>query len=91
MGLSIYTNQGAVVGRFLRKLLFGIMGISSYSIPLIILGLGVAILQKNITYVHKYKYLVLLLYLNFLFIVMNIFIAIQKILLNIGIMVIKKF
>ena len=32
MGLSVYTSQGGVIGKFFRKLLLGLIGISSYSI-----------------------------------------------------------
>ena len=64
MGLSIYTSQGGVVGKFFRKLLLGLVGISSYSIPLIILVLGIAILQKNMKYIHKYKLIVIFLFFN---------------------------
>jgi len=64
MGLSIYTSQGGVMGKFFRTLLLGTIGISSYSIPLIILVLGLAVLQKNMKLIHKYKLLVTFLLLD---------------------------
>ena len=63
-GLSLYTSQGGVVGKVFRKILLGIFGISSYSIPLIIFVLGIALLQKNMKSIHEYKILVILLFFD---------------------------
>ena len=64
VGLSIYTSQCGVIGKGLRKVLIGGFGISSYSIPLIIFVLGIALLQRNMTYIHKYKILIAFLFFD---------------------------
>ena len=64
MGLSLYTSQGGIMGKFFRKLLLGVFGISSYSVPLIVLVVCVAIVQRNMTYIHRYKALALLLFFD---------------------------
>ena len=63
-GLSVYTSQGGVIGKGLRKILIGLFGISSYSIPLIIFVLGIALLQRNMTHIHKYKILTTFLFFD---------------------------
>lgn len=64
MGLSLYTIQGGVIGNLFRRFVMGLFGISSYSLPLFVLLVGIGILQKNIELIHKYKILAPLLFLN---------------------------
>lgn len=62
--LSLYTNQGGIFGIALKEFMVGVIGISSYSIPVLILILGIGIVRKNIASIHKYKFLILSLLLN---------------------------
>lgn len=64
IGLSMYTLQGGVIGRFFRQLMLGLVGISSYSLPIIVLIIGIGVLQNNMTHIHKYKILMSILFFN---------------------------
>lgn len=64
MGLSLYSNQGGIIGKALKSFFLGIIGISSFLLPILSLLIGLAVLRKNMTYVHKYKLLVLSFLIN---------------------------
>lgn len=64
VGLSLYTRQGGVVGQFLREFMLGTIGISSYSFPIIIFVIGIAVLRSQMDFIHKYKLLIVSLLLN---------------------------
>ena len=59
IGISLYTNQGGIIGRGLRSFIVGLFGISSYSLPVLTLIVGMVILRRNMAFVHKYKILVI--------------------------------
>lgn len=64
IGLSLYSKQGGVFGQFLREFIIGLIGISGYSLPVITLIVGIAILRRKIDTIHKYKTLILSLLAN---------------------------
>jgi len=59
IGLSIYTNQGGIIGKELKRAMLGITGISTYSLPIVTLVVGIGILRRNMTLIHRYKVLVI--------------------------------
>lgn len=64
LGLSLYINQGGIIGKGLKAFILGIIGISSYSLPIVTLIVGIGILRKNMTVIHRYKRLVMSLLVN---------------------------
>ncbi len=64
ISISLYSKQGGFFGQFLGSFILGIVGITSYSLPIIILIIGIAVLRSRIDFIHKYKLLTLSLLLN---------------------------
>ena len=66
MGLSLYTSQGGMFGKVLREFIVGLFGMSSYTLPVLILILGIALISHKMNLVHKYQGLLLALFINIL-------------------------